>query len=75
MHVSQTSVYAEGVGLGASKGKEIEKYAEGFSSYSTMVQDSVSSIAPHSHVHGPHRNLDKGTVFLFVNQLLSYDFS
>jgi len=26
----KTAIYAEGAGLGASKGKELEKYAEGF---------------------------------------------
>ncbi|KIY51131.1 hypothetical protein FISHEDRAFT_38467, partial [Fistulina hepatica ATCC 64428] len=38
----QTAVYAQGVGLGASKGKEIGKYTEGYSGYVHMAQDSVS---------------------------------
>jgi hypothetical protein len=40
--LSETAVYTAGAGLGASKGKEVGKYAEGFSSYSHMVQDAVS---------------------------------
>ena len=39
---SQTAIYAQGVGLGASKGKELGKYAEGYSGYVNMVQDAVS---------------------------------
>lgn len=39
---SETAVYTPGVGLGASKGKDLGKYAEGFSSYVHMAQDSVS---------------------------------
>jgi len=42
MFSSETAVYTAGAGLGASKGKDIGKYAEGFSSYSHMVQDAVS---------------------------------
>lgn len=41
---SETAIYAQGVGLGASKGKELSKYTEGFSNYAHMVQDSVSVI-------------------------------
>lgn len=37
----KTAVYAEGVGLGASKGKELEKYAEGFSNYVGMAQQAA----------------------------------
>uniref|UniRef100_A0A8H8CMT6 G-patch domain-containing protein n=1 Tax=Psilocybe cubensis TaxID=181762 RepID=A0A8H8CMT6_PSICU len=37
----ETSVYTPGVGLGASKGKDIGKYTEGFTSYVHMAQDSV----------------------------------
>ncbi|KAG6334939.1 hypothetical protein ID866_4156 [Astraeus odoratus] len=36
-----TAVYAQGVGLGASKAKELGKYAEGYSGYVHMVQDSA----------------------------------
>ncbi|KAH7930906.1 hypothetical protein BV22DRAFT_1078286 [Leucogyrophana mollusca] len=39
----QTAIYAQGVGLGASKGKEIGKYAEGYSGYVHMAQDAVST--------------------------------
>ncbi|KAI0811192.1 hypothetical protein BC629DRAFT_1479565 [Irpex lacteus] len=39
----QTAIYAAGVGLGASKGKEIGKYTEGYSGYVHMAQDSVSA--------------------------------
>ncbi|KIK81452.1 hypothetical protein PAXRUDRAFT_35865 [Paxillus rubicundulus Ve08.2h10] len=35
----QTAIYAQGVGLGASKAKEMGKYAEGYSGYVHMVQD------------------------------------
>ena len=39
---SQTAIYASGVGLGASKGKEVGKYQEGYAGYVNMVKDSVS---------------------------------
>lgn len=42
MSASQTAVYAQGVGLGASKAKEAGKYAENYSGYVHMVQDAVS---------------------------------
>jgi hypothetical protein len=42
----QTAIYASGVGLGASKGKEVGKYQEGYTGYVNMVKDSVS--------HYPH---------------------
>ncbi|KIL69519.1 hypothetical protein M378DRAFT_189961 [Amanita muscaria Koide BX008] len=37
----QTAIYAQGVGLGASKGKEIGKYTEGYSGYVHMAQDAA----------------------------------
>jgi len=37
----KTAIYAEGAGLGASKGKELEKYAEGFSNYVGMAQQAA----------------------------------
>ncbi|RDB23995.1 RNA-binding protein 5-A [Hypsizygus marmoreus] len=37
----QTSIYAQGVGLGASKGKDIGKYTEGYSGYVHMAQDAA----------------------------------
>jgi len=36
-----TAIYAQGVGLGASKGKEVGKYAEGYSGYVHMAQDAA----------------------------------
>lgn len=39
--VSQTAIYAQGVGLGASKGKEVGKYADGYKGYLNMAQDAV----------------------------------
>lgn len=36
-----TAIYAAGVGLGASKGKEIGKYADGYSGYVQMAQDTA----------------------------------
>ncbi|KAJ7632364.1 hypothetical protein FB45DRAFT_912257 [Roridomyces roridus] len=36
-----TAVYAQGVGLGASKGKDIAKYAEGATNYVGMAQDAA----------------------------------
>uniref|UniRef100_D8PWB0 G-patch domain-containing protein n=1 Tax=Schizophyllum commune (strain H4-8 / FGSC 9210) TaxID=578458 RepID=D8PWB0_SCHCM len=36
-----TNIYTAGAGLGASKGREVGKYAEGYSGYLHMVQDSV----------------------------------
>jgi hypothetical protein len=41
---SQTAIYAQGVGLGASKGRELGKYTEGYSGYVNMVQDAVSDV-------------------------------
>jgi hypothetical protein len=38
----QAAMYASGVGLGASKGKEIGKYSEGYSGYVDKVKDVVS---------------------------------
>lgn len=40
---SQTAIYAQGVGLGASKGKELGKYADGYTGYVHMAQDAVSA--------------------------------
>jgi RNA-binding protein 5/10 len=39
---SQTNIYAQGVGLGASKGRELGKYADGYTGYVHMAQDAVS---------------------------------
>ncbi|KAL1743273.1 hypothetical protein HDZ31DRAFT_83514 [Schizophyllum fasciatum] len=36
-----TNIYAAGAGLGASKGREVGKYADGYAGYVHMVQDSV----------------------------------
>jgi len=41
--ISETAVYSPGMGLGASKGRDIGKYTDGFSSYVHMAQDSVGS--------------------------------
>jgi hypothetical protein len=41
---SQTAIYAQGVGLGASKGRELGKYNEGYSGYVNMAQDAVSDV-------------------------------
>ena len=41
--VSQTAIYAQGVGLGASKGKEIGKYADGYTGYVQQAQEAVSA--------------------------------
>ncbi|KAI0050018.1 hypothetical protein FA95DRAFT_1514751 [Auriscalpium vulgare] len=38
----QTAIYATGVGLGASKGKEIGKYQDGYTGYVHMAKDAVS---------------------------------
>ncbi|KAJ3504869.1 hypothetical protein NLJ89_g7716 [Agrocybe chaxingu] len=37
----QTAVFAPGAGLGASKGKDIGKYTEGFTNYVHMAQDAA----------------------------------
>lgn len=37
----QTAIYAQGVGLGASKGKEIGKYAEGYTGYVQQAQEAA----------------------------------
>lgn len=41
---SQTAIYAQGVGLGASKGKEIGKYADGYTGYVQQAQEAVSAL-------------------------------
>lgn len=47
-HCSETAIFAQGVGLGASKGKEIGKYADGYSGYVSAARDSVRSYIPTS---------------------------
>jgi len=37
----QTAIYASGVGLGASKGKEVGKYQDGYAGYVNMAKDSA----------------------------------
>ncbi|GJF00770.1 RNA-binding protein [Phanerochaete sordida] len=37
----QTAIYAQGVGLGASKGKEVGKYAEGYTGYVQQAQEAA----------------------------------
>ncbi|KAH8102847.1 hypothetical protein BXZ70DRAFT_926798 [Cristinia sonorae] len=37
----ETAIYAQGAGLGASKGKEVGKYADGYSGYVHMAKDSA----------------------------------
>ncbi|EIW85284.1 hypothetical protein CONPUDRAFT_118030 [Coniophora puteana RWD-64-598 SS2] len=37
----QTAMYAQGVGLGASKGKDVGKYADGYAGYVHMAQDAA----------------------------------
>ena len=39
----QTAMYAQGVGLGASKGKDISKITEGYGGYVQMAQEAVSA--------------------------------
>ncbi|OBZ75616.1 hypothetical protein A0H81_04710 [Grifola frondosa] len=39
--IIQTAIYAQGAGLGASKGKEIGKYADGYAGYVNMAQDAA----------------------------------
>ena len=70
-------MYAEGVGLGASKGKEVGKYGDGYSGYVSMAQDAVifaalmvQSIGTHCTRHyrlGRGMNLE---VRLFVHARL-----
>lgn len=38
----KTAIYASGAGLGASKGKEVGKYTEGYSGYVNMAKDLVN---------------------------------
>jgi len=40
---SPTAIYAQGVGLGAAKAREIGKFAEGYSGYVQQAQEAVSS--------------------------------
>jgi hypothetical protein len=44
-------MYTEGVGLGASKGKDVTKLSQGFN-YSSMAKDSVSTLWLMSHLLG-----------------------
>ncbi|KAI0262876.1 hypothetical protein BC834DRAFT_1001141 [Gloeopeniophorella convolvens] len=37
----QTAIYASGAGLGASKGKEVGKYQDGYAGYVSMAKDSA----------------------------------
>jgi len=37
----QTAIYAQGAGLGASKGREVGKYAEGYSGYVDVAKDAA----------------------------------
>jgi hypothetical protein len=37
-------MYAQGAGLGASKGREVGKYTEGYSGYVDVVKDAVSAM-------------------------------
>ncbi|KAJ8580110.1 hypothetical protein M405DRAFT_869717 [Rhizopogon salebrosus TDB-379] len=37
----QTNIYTQGVGLGVSKGRELGKYADGYTGYVRMAQDAV----------------------------------
>lgn len=37
----QTAIYASGAGLGASKGKEVGKYTDGYSGYVHMAKDAA----------------------------------
>lgn len=42
-YVSVTAMYAQGVGLGAAKAREIGKFSEGYSGYVQQAQEAVSS--------------------------------
>jgi hypothetical protein len=58
---SQTSIYAQGVGLGASKGRELGKYTDGYAGYVHMAQDAVSVVTSSQHQYttwclGTHLN-------------------
>ena len=39
---SQTNIYSSGVGLGASKGREVGKYKDDYSGYVQMTRDAIS---------------------------------
>ena len=47
---SQTAIYASGAGLGASKGKEISKFASDYAGYVNLAKDGVSTYP----VYPPH---------------------
>lgn len=53
---SKTAIYAEGAGLGASKGKEVGKFSEG--GYLSMAQESVSLIYSSSG-HGTSTHMER----------------
>lgn len=57
---SQTNIYAQGVGLGASKGKELGKYTDGYTGYVHMAQDAVSI------VHFPRKIDEKCGAFVLI---------
>lgn len=54
--------------MGASKGKEIGKYAEGYSGYVHMAQDAVSGIGPETEIRCA-RTILSVDVFRHVNAM------
>lgn len=59
----QTAIFAQGVGLGASKGTEVGKYAEGYTGYVQKVQDAVGLI--HGLMALPFIQCSLTVIFLF----------
>ena len=68
---SETAIYAQGVGLGASKGKELGKYTEGFSNYVHMVQDAVCAVYSSVLIADSLELLGTGTIWKLI-RLCSY---
>ena len=63
---SETAIYAQGVGLGASKGKELGKYTEGFTNYVHMVQDAVSALYSSVLIADSLKLLGTGTIWKLI---------
>jgi hypothetical protein len=57
---SQTNIYAQEVGLGASKGRELGKYADGYTGFVHMAQDAVTVF------HFPHMINGRSGVLVLI---------
>lgn len=62
-----TAIYAQGVGLGAAKAKEIGKFSEGYSGYVQQAQEAVSGTTEVPETHSwPYRSQPSFLTPLFM---------